>query len=452
MRKFIAIVLSKLIHFILRLFNRGATSFPGLVALKIDKNILKKISKNTKTIIVTGTNGKTTSCRMISEILKENNVSFFENKSGANLKNGIVTEYVLNSTVFGKNKYEYALIECDEAAFKTVSTLVDPKYILVTNVFRDQLDRYGEISNILENIKIGILNSKNAIVCLNADDSITSSLKDEIDNKVFFYGINVPIYKNRVNEASDALYCIRCKHPYKYKYITYGHLGDYYCDNCGYHRITPNISVERLISSDADSSNVEIKYNDELYEVNINLPGGYNIYNALGSLAVSKVINLDINKSIIALSKFESGFGRMEKFVLDGVNVRMILIKNPAGCNQVLNFLSNLEEDSNFVILLNDKYADGTDISWIWDVDFEVLNSINSKIKNIYVSGIRKDDMALRLKYAGFNNIKVIESYEELIRESIKDKLDVYIMPTYTSMMDLRSIISKKYGYKDFWE
>jgi UDP-N-acetylmuramyl tripeptide synthase len=454
LRATIAVAACKLSRRLIRLLGGGATDFPGKVALKLYPDLLGYLAKNVTTIIVTGTNGKTTTSRMIEQTLADSGLSFFCNKSGANLMNGITAEFCANSTLGGKNKCDYALIESDEAAFKTVSKYVDAKYVLVTNVFRDQLDRYGEITHTLNNIRVGIQNSRNAVVCLNADCSLTASLREDIDNKIILYGVNEPIYKERVHEASDAPYCIHCKNEYTYKYITYGHLGSYKCEKCGYSRPDPDVAVSHVIVSDASHSEIEIDTGSRKFKASIDLPGGYNIYNAVSAVTVAHAMGLDEETAVRALATFECGFGRMEKFMLKDTETRMILIKNPAGCNQVLNFLSNISEDSLFVVCLNDNYADGTDISWIWDVDFETLRRIEDKLRGILVSGVRADDMAMRFKYAGvpLDKIKVIKDYDKLIDEFTGQDAPVYIMPTYTAMMDLRAIVSKKFGYKNFWE
>lgn len=449
-----AVAASKLSRQIMRLLGKGASTMPGKIGLSICPDLLGHLAKDVKCIIVTGTNGKTTTSRMIEQTLIDSGVTYFCNKSGANMMNGITTEFAMNSTTGGKPKKEYALIECDEAAFKTVSKYVDAKCVLATNVFRDQLDRYGEITHTLNNIKIGIQNSKNAIVCLNADCSMTASLREEIDNDIVLYGVNLPIYKKHIKESSDAPYCIHCKHEYEYEYITFGHLGKYKCPNCGYERPEPDVAVTDVFISDADHSEIEISMKDEKRKAVINLPGGYNIYNAVAAVTVSDVMGFSPETAISALSTFECGFGRMEKFMLEDTETRMILIKNPAGCNQVLNFLSNINEKTLFVVCLNDNYADGRDISWIWDVDFESLQNIEENLTGVLVSGIRADEMAMRFKYAGIpeEKIKVIKDYEKLIEEFTSQDAPVYIMPTYTAMMDLRAIVSKKFGYKNFWE
>ncbi len=449
----LAVNTAKLARFGLRVLGRGGTDFPGRLALKICKNLLGFLAKDVTTVIVTGTNGKTTTTRMIEKSLTDSKISFFTNKSGANLLSGVTLEYALNSNFFGKCKYKYALIEADEAALKQISKYVDAKVIVVTNVFRDQLDRYGEVTHTLRNIEIGIENSPNAILCINGDDSLATSLEND-RNKVMFYGVDTEIYKTKVTELSDAPYCIKCKTEYNYSYITYGHLGGYSCPNCGYSRPTPSVAVTQVLSSDTERSNVVITSDGKEYETLINLPGGYNIYNAAATFACGKALNLEPDVVSTSLSAFSCGFGRMEKFEIEGASLRMILIKNPAGCNQVLNFLTSASTPSVFVACLNDGTQDGKDISWIWDVDFERLLDMGENLKTIYVSGRRADDLAVRFKYAGIplEKLQVISSYDTLVKELIKHKEPVFIMPTYTAMMDLRAHISKTFGFKNFWE
>lgn len=453
-RTFISVAACKLSRFFLRKLGKGGTNVPGRIALRLYPDVLGCLAKNVTTIIVTGTNGKTTTSRMIEKSLSDSGYKYFANKSGANMLSGITAEFAMNSTLGGKNKYDYALVECDEAAFKTVSKYVDAKCIVVTNVFRDQLDRYGEITHTVNSILTGIKNSPNAVVCLNADDSLSVSIKDEIHNKVIFYGVESEIYQNRVDEVSDAPYCIKCKSEYVYDYITYGHLGGFRCPNCGYHRPAAEIAVEKVIESTADSSTIALRLNGRPYEATINLPGGYNIYNAIATAAAGYVLGIRDEVLVNALNSFECGFGRMEKFTVKDTDIRMILIKNPAGCNQVLNFLSNNTAPSLFIVALNDRFADGTDISWIWDVDFEKLNQLSDKLTEIWVTGRRADEMAMRFKYAGIpvEKIKVIKDYGELIEKAVAQPAPVYIMPTYTAMLDIREIFSKDYGFKEFWE
>ena len=453
-RVMLAVFACKMSRMLIRLLGRGGTDFPGRVALKICPNLLGHLAKNVTTILVTGTNGKTTSARMIEQALADSGISYFANKSGANLLSGVTAEYAVHSTLTGKCKFPYALIETDEAAFKHIGKHVDAKVVVVTNVFRDQLDRYGDVTSTLESIRQGILNSPNAVVCVDADDSLCASLKDTVPNEVLFFGVDVPIYKSRVAELSDAPFCVRCKSEYEYSYVTYGHLGGYKCPGCGYERPMPAVSVKEVIVSDANHSEIVITADGVDYRTTVNQPGGYNIYNAVGTVAAGKALGLDLAVVAKSLSHFAGGFGRMEKFRIHDTDLRMILIKNPAGCNQVLNFLSGIEEPFIFTVSLTDRVSDGTDISWIWDVDFEKMAEMGENLSAVYVSGIRADDMAMRFFYAGvpMEKIHVVKDYDALMEELTGQEKPVYIMPTYTAMLELRTTISKKYGFKAFWE
>ena len=450
----LSIIACKLTRFGLRLLGRGGTDFPGKVALRLSQDVLSVMAQNVTTVVVTGTNGKTTSSRMLEQCFRAAGLDFFSNKSGANLLSGITTEFAMNSTITGRCRKKYALIECDEAAFRTVSRHLGARCVLVTNVFRDQLDRYGEITHTLESIRIGLKNSPSATICLNADDSLSASLSDTLTQPVVFYGVETEIYHERAAEVSDAPYCIRCKGEYEYDYVTYGHLGGFRCRSCGYSRPAASVAVTAVLATTPDDSRVLIRAGENTVEARINLPGGYNIYNACGTVAAAGVMGIPLETSVQALSDFECGFGRMEKFRIHDVDVRMILVKNPAGCNQVLNFLSNIETPATFIVCLNDRAADGTDISWIWDVDFEKLLDMGDRLARLYVSGVRAYDMALRFQYAGIpmEKINVIQDPIALMETATTQGDPVYIMPTYTAMLDLRDRIAKNYGFKNFWE
>ncbi len=454
MRVFLAVFVCKLTRFLLRLLKRGGTALPGKLALRLCPNLLAALSGGVKTIVITGTNGKTTSSRMVEQAFAAKGLPYFANRSGANLMTGITAEFAINAGLTGKPKCAYAVIECDEAASKAVFKALNPEVVLVTNVFRDQLDRYGEVTHTLDNIRIGLQNAPKAVVCLNADCSLTASLAGDIPNRVVFYGVETPIYKERVFEVSDAKHCLRCKAEYKYDLVTYGHLGAFRCPVCGYRRPDADIAVTSIAGQTPDSTTVEMRVFDKSVRATINLPGGYNVYNAVGAVTALIGMGFETDEAVAAVESFACGFGRMEKFELDGVPVRMILIKNPAGCNQVLNFLSNLEGEALFVVCLNDKIADGTDVSWIWDVNFEKLGEMGARLAGVLVSGIRADDMALRLKYAGIpdGKLTVERDYGRLIGRMTAQDKPVFIMPTYTAMLDLRDKISSKYGYKEFWE
>ena len=456
MRVFLSCLVCRMVTFILHKLGRGATSAPGMAAIKIKRNVLANLSKNTKVIIVTGTNGKTTSCRILEEGLKKAGKSYFINKSGANLITGITASFIMNSTLLGKCKKDYAIIECDENAFKEVSRYIRADVILVTNVFRDQLDRYGEVTHTLNAIKESVKNLPNAVVCLDADCSLTYSMSGEIPNKIVTFGVNVPFDKNaKAPEISDAKYCIFCKNEYSYTYHTYGHLGGFECKGCGYKRPEPDFAVTSVEELKQNHSIVVADFNGSKNLIKVNIGGAYNVYNAIGCAAALTALGIDEKTVISAIESFNGAFGRMEQFESNGNKINLILVKNPAGFSQTMNFLKSVDDDFTLVLSLNDNAADGRDISWIWDVDFGGIFD-KTNVKEIYVTGKRCFDMAIRVKYEGTNGreIKVIENedYDALVDVVTSQGRDVYIVPTYTSMMTMRPVIAKRLGGKEFWK
>ena len=454
-RAVLAILLCKLLRFVSRLLHRGGTAMPGRFALKLCPNLLEILARDVKTVAITGTNGKTTSARMIEEAFARKGMRYLSNRSGANLLSGITTEFVMNSTLFGRVDKDYAVIECDEAAARTVFGQLKPRVVVVTNLFRDQLDRYGEVTHTLENIREGLKKTPEALLCLNADCSLTSSLALDLPNPVVYFGIDKGAAPSREKPAlSDATHCIRCKTEYEYDYISYGHLGGFRCPHCGYRRHAADYAVTDVLELRGNGSRVVMLNRGEKEIVDINLPAMYNIYNAIGAVAAVSEIGLGTQAAVEALASFHCGFGRMEQFDLGQGGTRMMLVKNPAGCNQVIEFLGDIREPFNLVICLNDRGADGTDISWIWDADFEGLAKLGARIGEVVVSGDRAQDMRVRIKYAGIadEHIRVERDYERLVDWIERQEKPVYLMPTYTAMLELRQTVIHRCGGTDFWE
>ncbi|MBN2558443.1 MAG: DUF1727 domain-containing protein [Clostridia bacterium] len=453
---FSAIIIAKAMTFLLRLSGSGGTSLPGKAAMAVKADLLSYLSKDVRTILITGTNGKTTTARIISEILRKSGKTYFENKSGANLISGITAAFALNSTSFGKIKSEFAVIECDEAAFKTVGKHINASIVVVTNLFRDQLDRYGEITHALNSIIDGIRSSPNAALILNSDDSLSYSIKGLVPNRTYLFGINSPPYGLDADFISDAPYCIKCKSRYEYDFRTYAHLGGFRCPGCGYRRESPDYSADE-ISLGSSFSEALFSLKGDSIRAKVAIPGAYNIYNALAAAAAAGELGLRPELIIDGISTFRSGFGRMEVLDLEGISIHMILVKNPAGLNQVINFLANDPVRKILVMILNDRHADGTDISWIWDANFEKISAAADIFPRIILSGTRAVELLLRFKYAGLDTaaIKTTGSYQDVISEAMgqnTERLPVYILPTYTAMFDFRKALSRKYKIKKFWK
>ena len=453
-RTLVAIWVCKTARFGLRLLRRGGTNFPGKLALRVYPPLLGVLGGQVHTLIITGTNGKTTSARMLEQCYKNANLPAFSNRSGANLLAGITAEFVANAGIWGKMKTRHAIIECDEAAFRQVSRYVDAKVVLVTNVFRDQLDRYGEMSHTVNSIREGLEHSPNAAICLNADCTLSVSMARGLENPVTYFGVETVLYQDGGGGALDATRCIECSHEYEYAYKTYGHLGAYHCPACGYSRPEASVAVTRVLEESPDETTVEVRTKAGLQTVEINLPGAFNIYNAVGVMAAGEAMGFAMPLIAGALAKFQGGFGRMERLEIGKVPVRLILVKNPIGASQALRYFEKGEGPMALVICLNDRPADGTDISWLWDVDAQVLGEMGDRLTAVYSSGTRCDDLAIWLKYAGVDvdKITVEPDYDKLLQLIEKSPVPVTVMPTYTAMLALREKLVKQYGLEQFWE
>lgn len=446
-KSIISILSSKFVLFLSKHILKGGSTFPGRVALKLDNKILQTVSKGYKVILVTGTNGKTTTTSMITNILKEAGCNVITNSTGANLFPGIVACFVDNFKFNNKPRNRYAVIEVDEANVKFITEYIEPELLTVTNLFRDQLDRYGEVYTTLTKILEGVKKSPKTTLVLNGDESLLGKL--DLPNPTVFYGFNVPVQKDsKIDVNSDSKFCKFCKSPYSYNYITFNHLGDFYCPSCGYKREELKYAVNKIVNQTPEESEVIINNTP----ITISQSGVYNIYNGLCAYSIAK--ELGVSDSVIneSLGKQDSSFGRQEQIKIDGKKAKIILVKNPAGYNQALDTLCLNDDEFSALFMLNDNYADGRDVSWIWDVDFEKLKSL--KINDVFISGMRMYDMAVRLKTSGLDSDKFIieEDYEKLT-EKIKNSKDdnIYILATYTAMINYRKYLHSKGYIKKLW-
>lgn len=416
----IPVLIGKLIMTLSDLFSLGSGStWPGHIALKINKNFVKNVideNNNLKVILIAGTNGKTTTGKLIQTILKKNGNNVFQNEAGANLLNGIASSLISNSNLKGKTKYDYAIFEIDENTLPLILENTNPEIIVLLNLFRDQLDRYGEVNIVAEKWKktLDVIQSKTTLI-LNADDPKIAYLGEKSKNKVKYFGVSGT--DNATDHASDSTYCPKCGNKLNYKDITFSHLGDWVCDKCGLKRPKPDLE----------------KF--DLYP----LPGNYNKYNTNAAVLTAKSLRIPIDIIIAALKGFEPAFGRQEIIKYRNKKIQIFLSKNPASFNQSLQTINNLGA-KHILIILNDRIPDGKDVSWIWDVDFEkyVKNYIS-----VSVSGDRVYDMALRLKYADYKKISTFENLPEAIAKTVGNET-LYALPTYSAMLDLRKILTGK--------
>lgn len=453
LRVFIAILAGKLARTFCRLLRKGGTAAPGRLALKIYPELLSILAKDVTCIVVTGTNGKTTCTRIVEQGLIDAGLSCFSNRSGANLIEGIATDFIVNSTLSGRCRRQYAVLECDEAASKNVCRQLQPDVIFVTNLFRDQVDRFGGVKNTRDDIRTGIKNAPGAVLCLNADCPVVASLADGVPNRAMFFGMGRKAAETCGGTGvSDLEGCIDCGGKYEYDYVTFSHLGAYRCTKCGRARPHPDYEVSEILRRDADGTLIEASVPEGRREIYVNLPAAYNIYNGIGSFAALRLAGVPAEAAEKAVGEFSCCFGRMERFDLGEKGARMILIKNDAGCNQVLEYLKTVNEPFTLAIYLNNNVSDGVDISWLEHAQFEILNSCPAE--KIYVSGMRMEEMYARLVSAGIDTGRIIKesSCEALITALRKSENRVFIMPTYTGMMETRSEIVRQCGGAQYWE
>lgn len=455
--KYLALLAAKLTAFLLKILKRGATTLPGRVALLFDSRILKKLSQGVRVILVTGTNGKTTVCRMIERAFVLSKTPYFLNRSGANLITGIATAFIQNCTLKGQIRRHYAVIECDENAFLSVSDFLQPDVIVVTNVFRDQLDRYGEVAHTLSVLRCSVQKCPESTVVLNGDCPLTFSLSRAVHGRVLTFGMEQAACGHFPgNVPSDAARCLFCGEPYRYTYRTYAQLGGFSCPNCGYQRRRPDVYVSVLSGLQAQSSTAEIHLPGSVRHVRINLPGIYNVYNALAAAAALYCAKLPESIIFRALETFSGAFGRNETFAASTHQIRMLLVKNPAGFSLVNAQIAKSQRPFDVCFCLNDLAADGRDVSWIYDVDYSPLLRAGVPLCRVYVSGRRAYDMALCLKLMGFEaqNICLLDFEKEglLLRTTAESENDFYIVPTYTAMMRLRPAFAQKFGKEAFYE
>lgn len=425
----ISLIFAKLAYTFLKITGiSSGTSIIGLFVLKICPDFLKcansKISCNK--INITGTNGKTTTSGLITHLITKSGNSVINNAMGANMLNGVVNALALGLKIF--NKSNYSVLELDEANVELVYKDFDANYLLVTNLFRDQLDRYGELTTTKKFIQNGIDLKPDITLLLNADDPLVATL--DAKNKIY-YGISDITWEDNINHIenkTEESFICTCGKNLRYTKKFYAQQGHYYCD-CGYKR--PEVKYEAKVKIYRDHSVIELN------GINYTVPlvGLFNAYNALGAIALC--VELGIKNIESNLSSFKVAFGRSEIKQLNGKKALIQLIKNPVGANEVLK---TINKETNLLIAINDNYADGRDVSWLWDAEFEQINNCS---KEIVVSGIRAKDMALRLKYAGINpnNIRVIENIKQAV-DYVGNKADndITILPTYTALLTLNKI------------
>ncbi len=430
----------------------GGTTLPGVVLLRMRPRAAEELADGLAqgSIVVSATNGKTTTTRLIKSITDAAGIVSVANTAGSNLLRGVVTALLHRPT-----RATLGVLEVDEAALPSVVDQVQPRVIVLMNLFRDQLDRYGELETLVATWRTMLADVEpETVLVLNADDPAVAFLGDGRDNVVYF-GVDDPtIGRAEVAHAADSTDCPRCDRALDYSLVGIGHMGHWSCPNCGLERPVPTVSARSVSLQGIDGSTVEIATPDGPVVSDLALPGLHNVYNATAAVAAALAIGVDHADIAPALAATDAAFGRGETIEINGRRLVLLLAKNPAGANENVRTALTHEGPLHIASFLNDRTADGQDVSWIWDVDYEPLFG---RAQSMTLGGDRANDLALRFIYGGCNRERLI------VRSDLAAALDsalastsvgdtIFALPTYTAMLDLRSELVRRGVTHEFWE
>jgi lipid II isoglutaminyl synthase (glutamine-hydrolysing) len=443
----VEIAAAKAVAGLSRRLGRGAgMTVPGKLLSKLDPGAIDRLASRLPAgaAVISATNGKTTTTAMAAEILRPR-FRLAHNHSGANLVSGVA------STLLAAGGAELGLLEVDEGALPEVLRRVRPRAVCLGNLFRDQLDRYGELELIAERWRaaVGALPEATVLV-LNGDDPQVGSLGSGV-----VYGVDDPsVARPSLQHAADSKYCIRCGTPYDYHAAYVGHLGDYACPNCGHCRPALDVAARAVELHGLERAAFDLVTRDGARRVELQVPGLYNVYNALGAATLALSLGVPLDDVAAGLSRFSAAFGRFERIAVDDKRLLLLLIKNPAGANEAVRTLVDGGAPTVAVIALNDAIADGRDVSWIWDVDFEPLLD---GLETVVATGSRAAELGLRLKYGGLDEARIV------VEPELPTALDrglsltpgggeLIVLPTYTAMLELQDIVAERGLAKRYWE
>ena len=460
-----AILAGKVVGFASRRLGRGGgTNLPGLVARRIYPATLRALSARLKggVILVAGTNGKTTTTRMIATALENAGRHVLHNRAGANLVSGLTASTLAGSSLHGQLQAELGLFEVDEAALPQAIAETNPRLVLLHNLFRDQLDRYGEVDTIMRQWRTALERlPASATVLLNADDPSTAYLGQGLQARVRYYGLDDLRHASDSGvHIADAQFCKHCGERYDYQPRFYAHIGHYVCPHCGARRPQPDMTLMQLDLHGERGAELLIGQDKgEPFALHIGIPGLYNALNALAATAALLELGVPREQIQATMAHFSAAFGRIERVDAAGRPLLLALIKNPIGASETVRMLTEQPAGEPAVqlallIIINDRHADGTDVSWLWDADFERLAG---HVANVVVSGTRAADMAVRLKYAGIEPQSIqlepdMNIALDLALKSTPAATTLYVLPTYTAMLELREILVARGWVRPFWE
>jgi len=434
-----------------RLLGRGAgMTVPGKLLSKLDPGAIDRLAARLPqgVALVSATNGKTTASAMAAEILRPR-FRLAHNRSGANLVSGVA------STLLAAPEAELGLLEVDEAALPEVIRRVRPRAVCLANLFRDQLDRYGELELVAGRWREAVTQlAGDAVLVVNGDDPQVGALADGHARSVVF-GLDDPrVARPALQHAADSKHCIRCGAPYEYRAAYVGHLGDYRCPRCGHSRPPLDVVARSIELHGLERASFELATADGARRIDLPVPGLYNVYNALAAAALARALGATLDEVVAGLERFSAAFGRFERIDVDGKTILMLLIKNPAGANEAVRTLVDGGAPRVAVVALNDAIADGRDVSWIWDVDFEPLLD---GLETLVATGDRAAELGLRFKYGGLAEDAVeldpaLDSALDRGLELTPVGGELVVLPTYTAMLALQRLVADRGLAKRYWE
>ncbi len=444
----------------------GGTSVPGKVLRRLAPEAVSALGARLRrgSVLVSATNGKTTTATMAAAIFQAAGIELVHNQAGANMAGGIATTLLGASRGRGRIDGELGLFEVDELWLAELARDLHPRAILLGNLFRDQLDRYGELETIAASWE-RVVSDGDARLVLNADDPLVADLGRERAGALYYGVEDDTLALAGMAHAADAKHCRRCGAPYVFDAIYLGHLGHYHCPSCGQRRPDPAIRASHVRLQGVRAAAFRLHTPTGEAEVALALPGLYNVYNALAAAALAAALEIPLETIVAGLQNTRAAFGRAETVSVSvpahgGApprrrELQIMLVKNPAGANEVLRTLALEPGEHDLLGVLNDQIADGRDVSWIWDADFELLAE---RIRRVTCSGNRAADLATRLKYAGVDphRIHVQTGLEAALRDAVADSPDgpaapLYALPTYTAMLALRSLLIERGEASSAW-
>lgn len=450
-RTSVAIAVCKGSHKLMRLLGRTARALPGMIALGIDPKLIERLADGYMTIVITGTNGKTTTTHIVQQAFVNAYGNAAYDPSSTNLEQGIATTLCLDSTVKGEHMSSWAVIECDEGATKTISPAMHPQVMVVTNLYRDQVDRYDTWTTARDYIIQAAKASPDTILVLNADCQVTASIADSVTNPVYWFGVSCPVYDEDIADYDEHVSCINCGEELIFSERTFAHLGNYQCPSCGRAHHQPNITCTAITDRQERSCTLSLTINGVQHSVEANIRAGYDVYNAVAAVAGLLATGMDEKEVFEALAHFTHAAHRFEIFDVAGTPCRLLLMKNTAGANQLINMLVSEDEiPKHLVCLLGAEIMDGLSTEWIQDVRWEKICDADTQV---IVGGPKADDMRKRLLETDVDpkHIREGKNYAAIVRSIAEIGEPVTVIANCSTIEALRLELVKSYKPIDYW-